>query len=223
MEFLKEFKEKLGGDFEALQNAVKKELEKTEAKTLSELEAQKKANEKLIKSLGEVKEILGVSEDDEITEALKKGKNDDELKFNVLKKELADLKTSLENEKTAKNEAIKKAKLKELIDGIENLNKDHREIVEIKLGKNLKIDEKTGEAYFESPGDKSEYIKDFFKNNEKYLAASGNAGSGNTNGFNFYKTDKKFSEMSLAERAILYKENENLYNELKKAENYAKI
>ena len=30
-------------------------------------------------------------------------------------------------------------------------------------------------------------------------------------------------EMSLAERAILYKENENLYNELKKAENYAKI
>lgn len=218
MQFLEKFKEALGENFTELQNEVKKALNENSEKIAKEKSENLSTIEKQNEILNTIAEKFGVEKNGEMAlniEAILSGKNTaNDIKIKGLEKELKELKTAILTEKTAKLEALKKASLKTLIDDVENLNKDHREIVEIKLNNALKINE-NGEVYFNAVGDTNDYLKAFFAENEKYLLPNGSAGSGNNNGFNAGKINKKFSEMSLAERAILFKENESLYYKMR--------
>lgn len=208
----------------AFESVLKGEIEKAKklendkfSANLNELKAK---NEGLENSLNLVFSKLGVDKNSDLDatldEVLSK-KGGDELKFKALENKINDLNSKLENEKTAKLKAIKKSELNRIINGVKNLNPDHKKIVSIELNEALKCDENGG-VYFEKDGlkvDEKAFLDEYFKENEIYVKSVGSAGSGTDNGFNQLLT-KNFNDMSLAEKGILFNKNPDEYERLKK-------
>lgn len=193
---------------------------KSEAKT--ELEKVKQINANLERAISTLKLEFNLKGDDlnaEIKELITaKSANTDEA-FKGLNAEISQLKAEIAKEKADKSEAVRKNRLNKIIETLKDINPDHKEIIEIKLNKAFKIDD-SGKEYFENEkGEAVEaksFLDDFFKANERYIKPKGTAGNG-VNG-TFKPSDnsqKKFSEMSLTEKAFLYKTNPSEYEKLK--------
>lgn len=189
-----------------------------------ELNSQKELNANLQKTLNEIKSEFGLKTNDlktELVSILETKNKNNEVDLNGLKEKINTLEKEIQTEKQAKNEAIRKNKLKSLIDGISDINKEHLEIIEIKLNNAFKIDD-SGAGYFEKDGQPVEpntYLNEFFKANEKYKKPVGSVGNGVKTEFIKGISDKKFSDMSLTEKAVLYKTNKNEYERLKALDN----
>jgi len=180
-----------------------------------ELEKEVKTHKDTVTSLYDK---LGIDESsglDGIETLLKSQTKGDEAKLKALERQVKELSDGIAKEKSAKLEAVKRSELAKIVQKIENLHPDHREIVEIKLGNALKIDD-NGNAYFDKDGtamDIDGYVSDFIKTNERYVASAGKQGGGTSNGYK--PSQKAFSEMSLTEKSILFKENPAEYERLK--------
>lgn len=199
--------------FEEEKNKAQEEFKKQKA----DLNAK---NENLLKEFKQIAQNFGLNDTENLSQniekALKNKNGAEEIKLKSLEEKIANLTKTLENEKKEKLNAIKKTELNKIIDDIENLNADHKEIVEIKLNNAFKIDD-AGNCYFENDGvkkDNKEFLEEFFKQNEKYILPKGVSGSGIKND-TIIPTNKKFSEYSEAELIAIYKKSPEKYREIK--------
>ncbi|MDA3046706.1 hypothetical protein OFO10_05995 [Campylobacter sp. VBCF_06 NA8] len=200
-------------------NIYDKAMQEAKAKAQSENESLKAQNLALKNSIESLRElgIKGENLKAEISALLSEKGKSGEAMLDGLKAEISALKSEIETEKKAKIEAVRKNKLKSIIEAIPNLNKDHAEIVEIKLNNALKLDD-SGKEYFEKDGsavDTKSFLDEFFKANQNYIKPQGSAGNGVKDDLSKGRAEKSFKDMTLTEKAILFKTNPSEYERLK--------
>jgi len=126
-----------------------------------------------------------------------------EAKIKGFEKQLSDVTASLEKERTAKTEAMKRVELSKIIGSIDGLDPRYKKLAEFELSQSLKIGE-DGTGFFERDGvaiDQKGYIEEFVKTNTSMILPKGSTGSGTTGGYG----SKKESEMTLTELTALHK------------------